>query len=44
MMTMLGGRQRSQEEYEGMLNRAGFAFERQINTVTDMAILEAVAA
>lgn len=43
MLALLGGRQRGRQEYAALLDRAGFAFERQIDTGADIAILEAVA-
>jgi O-methyltransferase domain len=44
MMTLLGGRQRTRQEYALLLDQAGFGFKRQIDTAADIAILEAVAA
>jgi hypothetical protein len=41
MLTLLGGRQRTRTEYEALLDRAGFSFEREIKAGTDMSILEA---
>jgi hypothetical protein len=43
MLTLLGGRQRTRQEYAALLDRAGFAFQRAIDTGADIAILEAVA-
>jgi hypothetical protein len=43
MLALLGGRQRSRQEYAALLDRAGFAFEREINTRAGVAILESVA-
>ena len=43
MLALLGGRQRSQQEYAALLNRAGFAFKREIDTRAGVAILESVA-
>lgn len=42
MLTLLGGRQRSRQEYENMLKQAGFRLEREIPTFADIVILEAV--
>ena len=44
MMVMLGGRQRTRQQNEALLDAAGFAVNRQIDTASDMAILEAVTA
>ena len=44
MLTLLGGRQRTQQEFAALLERAGFAFQRQIDTAAETAILEAVPA
>jgi hypothetical protein len=44
MLALLGGRQRSQQEYAVLLDRGGFAFQREINTGAGVAILESVAA
>ena len=44
MMAMLGGRQRTRQHNEALLDAAGFAVNRQIDTASDMAILEAVTA
>ncbi len=41
MLTMLGGRQRTQQEYEAIFNQAGFALQRNIDTHTGISILEA---
>jgi hypothetical protein len=38
----LGGRQRTQQEYELLFERAGFVFQRAIETGADITILEAV--
>jgi len=43
MLALLGGRQRSRQEYGALLDRAGFAFEREINTGAGVAILESIA-
>ena len=40
MLALLGGRQRSRQEYAGLLQRAGFALLRAIDTGADIAILE----
>jgi O-methyltransferase domain len=44
MLALLGGRQRSRDEYATLLDRAGFALTRQIDTGADIAILEAMIA
>ena len=41
MLVLVGGRQRSRREYIWLLERSGFAFEREIDPPPDMAILEA---
>lgn len=43
MLALLGGRQRSQQEYATLLDRGGFAFQREIDTSAGVAILESVA-
>jgi len=43
MLALLGGRQRTRKEYEGLLAGAGFAFTREVNTRAGVSILEAVA-
>jgi hypothetical protein len=43
MLALLGGRQRSRQEYAALLDRAGFAFKREINTRAGVALLESVA-
>ena len=43
MLALLGGRQRSRPEYAALLDRAGFAFEREIETRAGVAILESAA-
>jgi hypothetical protein len=40
MMAMLGGLQRSQEQYGTLLQQAGFELVREIDTGTDISILE----
>jgi hypothetical protein len=44
MLALLGGRQRSRDEYATLLDRAGFALLREIDTGADIAILEAMPA
>jgi hypothetical protein len=44
MLTLLGGRQRTRQEYEVLLDSAGFCFGQEIDTGADIAILEAVIA
>jgi hypothetical protein len=43
MLALLGGRQRSRHEYSALLDRAGFAFQREIDTRAGVAILESAA-
>lgn len=44
MLALLGGRQRTRQEYASLLDAAGFRFARQIDTFADVAILEATVA
>ena len=44
MLTLLGGRQRTEQDYEALLADAGFVLEREIDTRAGISILEAVAA
>ena len=44
MLTLLGGRQRTEQEYEALLAGAGFVLEREIDTRAGISILEAVGA
>jgi hypothetical protein len=41
MLALLGGRQRTRQEYEALFDRAGFSFRREIETGADISILEA---
>jgi len=43
MLTLLGGKQRTEEEYGELLRRAGFEFQRVHPTRSDVSILEAKA-
>lgn len=43
MLTLLGGRQRTRQEYEALLAQSGFRFQREINTGAGISILEAEA-
>ncbi len=43
MLALLGGRQRSRQEYAHLLESTGFAFKREIDTRAGVAILESVA-
>ena len=43
MLTLLGGRQRSEQEYEALLAGAGFTLERTIDTHAGVSILESAA-
>jgi hypothetical protein len=42
MMTMLGGLQRTHQQYEVLLNKTGFAFTQEIDIGAGVSILEAV--
>jgi O-methyltransferase domain len=42
MLTLLGGRQRTRQEYAVLFNSAGFAYQREVDTGTDISVLEAV--
>ena len=42
MMAMPGGRQRTRQQNEALLDAASFAVNRQIDTASDIAILEAI--
>ena len=44
MLTLLGGRQRTVQEYQELLAPAGFVLEREIDTRAGISILEATAA
>ena len=44
MLALLGGRQRMRQEYEILLDAAGFRLQREINTHADISILEATTA
>jgi hypothetical protein len=44
MLTFIGGRQRTQQEYAALLTKASFSFKLQIDTPADISILEAVPA
>jgi hypothetical protein len=41
MLTLLGGRQRTQQEYEALLAQSGFRFQCEIDTGAGISILEA---
>lgn len=43
MLALLGGRQRTRQEYETLFDSAGLSFVREIDTGADISILEAVA-
>lgn len=43
MLTLVGGRQRTQHEYAALFDRAGFCLAQEIDTGADISILEAVA-
>jgi hypothetical protein len=43
MLALLGGQQRTRQEYVALFERAGFCFEREIDTRAGVSILEAVA-
>ncbi len=42
MMTLLGGMERTRQQFATLLEQAGFAFAREIDTGADVVILEAV--
>jgi O-methyltransferase domain len=44
MLTLVGGRQRTRQEYEVLFDSAGFSYQREVDTGTDISILEAVPA
>jgi hypothetical protein len=41
-MLVIGGKQRTREEYEELLSGAGFRFTREIDTGAGTSIIEAV--
>ena len=41
MLALLGGRQRTRQEYQSLLDRSGFRLARQIDTRAGISILEA---
>src|SRR2546430_11903661 len=43
MLTLLGGKQRTLDEYEELLEQSGFMFQREINTGAGISIIEALA-
>jgi hypothetical protein len=43
MLTLLGGKQRTLKEYDGLLRQADFEFKREIDTRTGISIIEALA-
>jgi hypothetical protein len=43
MLTLVGGRQRTRQEYEQLLDESGFRLRREIDTPAGVSILEAVA-
>ena len=44
MLSLLGGKQRTRNEYEALFDMAGFSFQREIDTGAGISILEAIAA
>jgi hypothetical protein len=44
MLTLLGRRQRTRQEYAVLFDSAGFSYQREVDTGTDISILEAVLA
>jgi len=44
MLTMTGGRERTEHEYEVLLSKAGFKLSRVVPTASDFSIIEAVPA
>jgi hypothetical protein len=43
MLTLLGGKQRTLQEYQTLLEQSGFAFQRAIDTDAGISIIEALA-
>jgi len=43
MLTLLGGKQRTLQEYQTLLQQSGFVFQREIDTGTGISIIEALA-
>ncbi|MGH3086870.1 MAG: methyltransferase, partial [Rubrobacteraceae bacterium] len=43
MLTILGGKQRTRDEYRDLLEKSGFAFRREIDTGAGVSIMEAEA-
>ncbi len=41
MLALLGGRQRTRQEYEALFSRSGFVLQREIDTRAGISILEA---
>lgn len=41
MLTLLGGRQRTRQEYEVLLAQSGFVLQREIDTLAGISVLEA---
>ncbi len=41
MLTLFGGRQRTQQEYEALFAQSGFVLKREIDTHAGISILEA---
>ena len=44
MLALLGGKQRTRQEYEALLTKAGFSFAREIDTDAGISIIEAIPA
>jgi hypothetical protein len=44
MLDLLGGRQRTAQEYATLLERAGFVLQREIDTHAGISILDALTA
>jgi hypothetical protein len=42
MLTLIGGKQRTRQEYETLFDAAGFLFKHEIDTGAGISILEAV--
>ena len=42
MLSQLGGQERTREEYEALLRKAGFRFTRVVETNSPASIVEAV--
>jgi len=43
MLTLVGGRQRTRQEYDSLLKQAGFVLQREIDTHAGISVIEAAA-